>query len=224
MSRIFVSLCVVFGLAISPAMAQTGHPAGVPPGNPAAMSPETAQSAPGVPASNQTNNSDRTFVKTLAIGGAAEVEAGKLAERPDGDAMVRHFGERMVQDHSKANKQLTDLATASRIPLPTGSDTEHLSMQQELERLHGAEFDLRYIRAQLVDHQQTAQLLEYEIDSGENAGLKAFASETLPLVLEHLAMAQSIYSQLTGAGAPEAALQVATPTAPQTSAPGPKKP
>ena len=57
MSRIFVSLCVVFGLAISPAMAQTGHPAGVPPGNPAAVSPETAQSAPGVPASNQTNNS-----------------------------------------------------------------------------------------------------------------------------------------------------------------------
>src|SRR5436190_809377 len=83
------------------------------------------------------------------------VEEDKLAERPNGDAMVRQFGERMVQDHSKANKQLTDLATASRIPLPTGSDTEHLSMQQELERLHGAEFDLRYIRAQLVDHQQT---------------------------------------------------------------------
>ena len=42
------------------------------------------------------------------------MEAGKLAERPNGDAMMRQFGERMVQDHSKANKQLTDLATASR--------------------------------------------------------------------------------------------------------------
>jgi predicted outer membrane protein len=38
--------------------------------------------------------------------------------------MVRQFGERMIQDHSKANKQLMDLATAAKVPLP-GPDTEH---------------------------------------------------------------------------------------------------
>ena len=229
MIRILTSLCVV-GLVVSTGMAQTGHPPGVAPGNPGAMSPGTAESAPGLPAPNQTNNSDRTFIRALAIGGAAEVEAGKFAEHASDDARVRQFGERMVQDHSKANKQLTDLTTADRISLPNGPDAEHRTMQQDLERLHGAEFDLRYIRAQVVDHQQTAQLLEYEIGSGENAGLKAFASETLPVVLEHLAIAQRIDAQLTGTAAPEAALEGVAPMAQpnaatsQRQAPGMKKP
>src|SRR4051812_7680618 len=151
MIHIFATICVV-GLTTSIVMAQTRHSAGVAPGNPAAMSPGTAQSAPGMPAPNQTNNSDRTFIRALAAGGAAEVEAGKLAGRSSGDAMVRQFGEHMVQDHSKANKQLTDLAAAAGIPLPSGPDAEHRSMQQQLERVHGAEFDLGYIRAQVVDH------------------------------------------------------------------------
>jgi putative membrane protein len=184
MIHIFATICIL-GLASSTAMAQTQHHAGVPPGNPAAMLPGSAQSAPGVPAPNQTNNSDRTFVRALAAGGAAEVEAGKLAGRSSGEAMVRQFGEHMVQDHSKASKQLTDLAAAARIPLPSGPDAEHRSVQQQLERVPGTEFDLGYIRAQMADHQQTAQLLEYEIGSGEDAGPKAFASETLPVVLEH---------------------------------------
>ena len=83
------------------------------------MSPGSAQSAPGVPAPNQTNNSDRLFSRAAAAGSMAEVEAGKLAARTTSNPAVRQFGEHMVQDHLQANKHLADLAAAARISLPT---------------------------------------------------------------------------------------------------------
>ena len=92
----------------------------------------------------------------------------------------------MVEDHGKANDQLKGLAKDGGIALPDKLDPEHAAMQERLAGLSGAEFDHVYLAGQLADHQKTAQLLEYEIGSGQDADLKSFASETLPVVLDHL--------------------------------------
>ena len=52
------------------------------------------------------------------------------------------------------------------------------------------------MRGQVVDHQKTATLLAWEITGGQNAGLQHFAADTLPVVLEHLAMARGIVEEL----------------------------
>jgi putative membrane protein len=67
------------------------------------------------------------------------------------------------------------------------------------EVMQGDAFDQDYIRGQITAHQETAQLVEYEIGSGQDWRLKAFASQTLPVVMQHLEMAQKIAAQLTGA-------------------------
>ena len=204
MSRILTIACIA-ALVAAGALAQPASPPAAAPGNPATTPAGTLHTAPGTPAPDQLNDSDRLFIDALAAGGMAEVEAGKLASRVTGNAMVRQFGERMIQDHSQANKQLMDLATAAKVPLPGGPDTEHRTVQQQLEQLHGVAFDVVYARRQVQDHARTVQLLEYEIGSGQNPRLKDFASETLPVVLEHLAMAQRLDAELTGAGVPETA-------------------
>jgi len=58
------------------------------------------------------------------------------------------------------------------------------------------------MRAQVTDHQKTVQLLLWVIASGENAELQRFASATLPDVMHHLQLAQTLVSQLTGAAGP----------------------
>ena len=204
MSRILTIACIA-ALVAAGALAQPASPPAAAPGNPATTPAGTLHTAPGTPAPDQLNDSDRLSIDALAAGGMAEVEAGKLASRVTGNTMVRQFGERMIQDHSKTNKQLMDLATAAKVPLPGGPDTEHRTVQQQLEQLHGVAFDVAYARRQVQDHARTVQLLEYEIGSGQNPRLKNFASETLPVVLEHLAMAQRLDAELTGAGVPETA-------------------
>jgi len=49
---------------------------------------------------------DNNFITKAAQGNMAEVEMGRLATQHATDAKVRQFGQRMVDDHSKANDEL----------------------------------------------------------------------------------------------------------------------
>src|SRR5437763_16731925 len=66
-----------------------------------------------------TASSDKSFVKKAAEGGLAEVELGQLATQKASSEEVKKFGQRMVDDHSKANDQLKQVAAQQQIDLPT---------------------------------------------------------------------------------------------------------
>jgi putative membrane protein len=108
----------------------------------------------------------------------------------------------MVKEHTEANNKLTSLARSAKVQLPSGLDAEHVAARGELSGLRGSEFDLRYLDGQIKDHQKAAQLLIHEIGSGQHSGVRQFAAETLPNVMEHLEMAQTLHAELTGAGPP----------------------
>lgn len=170
-------------------------------GNPAAMAPGTPQSAPGMPAPHQPNQNDSLFVYEATIGGRAEVLFGQLAEQKGGAQAIKDFGHQMVIDHNKANQQLSQLAKAANLPQPGELDAEHKALRSQLDKLNGPEFDLAYTRGQVADHQKTAQLFEWEIGFGQDPQLKAFASETLPIVLRHLQIASAAEYQLSATAA-----------------------
>ena len=46
------------------------------------------------------------------------MELGRLADHNGESPEARQFAQRMVNDHSKANGQLKELAAAANIPLP----------------------------------------------------------------------------------------------------------
>lgn len=209
--RLLAAASLFATLAAMPAWSQAPNPAGMRPGTP--------ESAPGLPAPNQPNVPDRIFIRAAAMGGHGEVALGQLAEKQGQNSDVQNFARRMVQDHSKANEQLAHLAQAAHVPLPSGPDADSKAMHAKLVSLQDGEFDRAYIRGQVQAHQVTAQLLAYEIGSGQDPQLRKFAEETLPVVLHHLALAQSIDAQLTGAAAPAAAMAAAFSQPPADQAP-----
>ena len=180
--RLLASLSFIFMLLAMSALGQEG--------NPAFMTPDTGPKQP--------NNTDRVFVHAAALGGLAEVELGKLAEQRSQNDAVKEFARRMVDDHSKANDRLIDLAKEDGIAVPKELDEEHKAMRQRLTIAKGAEFDLAYLQGQVIEHQKTVQLLEYEIGSGQDIDLKSFAAEILPVVLQHLRAAQALQAEMTG--------------------------
>lgn len=189
---LFAALAALF-LTVETAAAQTGSPGA---GNPAGTTPGT-QAAPGVPAPHSLNQTDRLFIHQATLGGRAEVEMGKMAAQQGQSDSVKKFGQQMVQDHGKANDQLTRLAKAANVAQPDELDQARKDAQAQLGSLSGASFDAAYIQAQIGDHQQTVQLLEHEIGSGQDEALKRFATEQLPVVVHHLEMARSIQSELS---------------------------
>lgn len=197
--RLLSTTAFVFAMAAaSAALAEPPSPSKPAPGNPAGMRAGTREKAPGIPAAHEANNADRLFVRALAAGGMAEIELGKLAERKAGNDTAADFGKRMIQDHARVGDRLSELAKTDNIPLPDSIDQDHQSLRAQLEKLSGVQFDRLYIDGQIADHQEAAQLLEYEIGSGQDARLKAFASDVLPTVLQHLRLAQSVKAEISG--------------------------
>jgi putative membrane protein len=200
-----VTLLVLI-VAGGPAPAQTGNAAGITPGTDAAA---------GAPVPHDPNQADRIFMQAAARGGLAEVDFGKLALQAGQNPAVQAFAMRMVSDHEKANQELTTLAAGDDIVLPTKLDPEHADLRARLQGLKGIEFDRAYLQSQLIDHQRNALLLAYEIDAGQDAELLAFSKRTLPVVLEHLQMAQDAATKLWAAapqGAdPSASMKSAAP-------------
>ncbi len=178
--------------ACTPAMAQLGNPAGMMPASPLA--------APGQPAPHTTNVQDRLFTELMSAGGVAEVESAQLAEARSRHAGVQALAKRLHQDHAPANDRLLALAKQDGLAPQAMPDAEHKATRARLESLNGSAFDLAWLQAQIVDHQKSATLLEWEIDQGQDAELQRYAAAQLPTVLDHLRQLRELIAQLSGAG------------------------
>lgn len=136
--------------------------------------------------------SDARFVKEAADGGFAEVALGQLAVQKASSNDVKQFGQRMVDDHGKANEQLKELAAEKKIDIPREPSAKHKATQARLEKLSGDEFDKAYMADMLKDHKKDVADFRRESQSAKDPDVKNFAAQTLPTLQEHLKQAESI--------------------------------
>lgn len=83
-----------------------------------AKSNTSVQSAPA----SALSSDDRKFIMDAAHGGMLEVQLGRTAVDKATNPDVKQFAQRMVDDHSKANAELAQLASQKGITLPATAD------------------------------------------------------------------------------------------------------
>src|SRR5207248_10220541 len=142
--------------------------------------------------SSQLSAADQSFVKKAAAGGMAEVELGKLATEKASSDDVMKFGQRMVDDHSKANDQLKQLASQKGVNLPSDLEAKDKALKDRLSKLSGEQFDRAYMKNMVRDHTKDVAEFRQESKSAKDNDLKNFASQTLPTLEDHLKEAKSI--------------------------------
>jgi putative membrane protein len=167
-------------------------------GNPAGMAPNTPGVYEAHPEAKHPNTADELFAREATVGGRAEVEAGKLAARKAQNPSVKDFANHMVSAHSSAGDRLAALIKGDSYSAPSQLDMDHRVVMEQLQKVSGKAFDELYIRAQITDHQKSAQLYEWIIDNGQDSRLQGYAMDVLPAVLQHLESAKQILSQLVG--------------------------
>jgi len=148
--------------------------------------------AAAAPASAELSAVDRDFLQKAASGGMAEVEAAQLAQQRAGSPQVRQFASRMMTDHMQTNADLQQLAEAQSFTLPTKPSTKDAAATQKLRALNGVAFDQAYAQQELRDHQGDIALFRKEATSGHDPEVKAFAQKTLPVLQQHLQLAQGL--------------------------------
>src|SRR6185437_3526113 len=122
----------VVSFCVAAAVCGQAGAAGTTSSNPAAM---TAQG------SSSVSSGDHKFMEKAAQGGMAEVKLGQLAVEKAGADQVKQFGQRMVDDHSKANDKLKQIASNKGVALPTEMDKSTQHEYDKLSKLSGADFD-----------------------------------------------------------------------------------
>jgi putative membrane protein len=140
----------------------------------------------------KTAMTDEHFAKKAAQGGLAEVKMGQLAQEKGSSDAVKQFGQRMVEDHTKANRELKEAATQEHVTLPTEMDSKDQSTYDALSKLSGAAFDQAYARDMVKDHQQDVTEFSSEAANGQKEAIKNFASQTLPTLKDHLKQAKEM--------------------------------
>jgi putative membrane protein len=176
---------VLWGVAVAPLLLLLGC-------GPTQRAADTTVAAARAQASPTLSTSDAAFMTTAARGGMAEVELGQLAQRNGRSTAVQRFGQRMVEDHGRANQELMALAQRKQIAPPGGIGAEHQQTHDDLARLRDGAFDRAYAQAMIQDHEADLRAFQDEAQTGTDPDVKAFAARQVPILQEHLRLARQL--------------------------------
>lgn len=142
---------------------------------------------------------DTKFALAAAQGGFAEVQMGQLAAQKATNPEVKAFGQQMVDDHTKANDQLKQVASSEDMTLPDSMGPKEQTEYTKLQNLSGAQFDHAYVHAMVKDHEEDVKEFHKEANTGKDPQIKNFASTTLPILQGHLDKIKGIQANMGGA-------------------------
>jgi putative membrane protein len=142
--------------------------------------------------------SSAEFVKKAAADGLAEVEAGKLGAEKATNPQVKAYAQRIVADHTKANKELMAAAKAKGLEVPTEPGLMQKGMKEKFEHQKAdADFDHDFMEHMVTDHKKAVELFTTaSTDPGVDTELRAWAKKTLPTLSAHLKEAQTLEAKL----------------------------
>lgn len=145
-----------------------------------------------VMASQQLAKSDAAFLKTVAARQQSEIELSELAMARAGSDQVKHFAERMIQDHTKASQELHALISTLGAALPHDAPRSLTQQKGKLSGLSGAAFDRAYLRHQIADHKKNVSEFAATSKKLKNPQVREWAFATLPVLKEHFLLAKGL--------------------------------
>ncbi|HVF63785.1 MAG TPA: DUF4142 domain-containing protein [Casimicrobiaceae bacterium] len=142
-------------------------------------------------ATTSLSASERRFVEKAAIGGMAEVEMSKMAVDKAQSQQVKDYAKRLVDDHTKANAELMQIAKSKGVTPPAAIDSAHKRAMDKMAKRSANDFDRAYIAEMIDDHQKDIRDFRSMSKSAKDADLKAFTTKTVPVLEQHLQLAKT---------------------------------
>jgi putative membrane protein len=156
-----------------------------------ATAPTTSTTATGT-----LTDTDKDFVTSAGKGGKAEVEVAQDAVTHATNADVKAFAQQLVQEHTKANDELTQLASTKGVTIPGEVESKMKEAKERLMKLTGKSFDQAFLKQMVDDHTSTIKSFEDESKAAADPDIKKFAENTLPTLREHLKKAKDLQAKV----------------------------
>ncbi|QJR81680.1 DUF4142 domain-containing protein [Alteromonas pelagimontana] len=131
------------------------------------------------------------FVEDASAKGIAEVESAKVAQQKSSSADIKAFAQKMITDHSAANKELASIARSKNLEISDEAGMVSKAKKLMMEQRDDQSFDEAYAESQVEAHEDTIELFKQAAMS-DDAEIAAFAKKTLPKLQHHLKMAKDL--------------------------------
>jgi putative membrane protein len=138
---------------------------------------------------------DQAFLKMAAETDMTEAHMGQMAQDQASDQGVKDLGQTLIQDHTKDYQAVSQLATKVGATIPNGIDSAKVMPIRSLSHLKGKSFDHRFIQESISGHEKAIAAYKKESEHGDNADVKAYATQTLPTLEEHLHKSEDLAKQ-----------------------------
>lgn len=165
--------------------------------------------APAFAQSQSAGNGAKQFLDFAAHANQSEIQAGLAAEKKAQAPAVKAFARLMAVDHIAMESQLAAAASQEKVQLPSGPSESAKQQMEKLQSMSGSQFDSSFLSGQIKDHEQAIQRFQTEKSDAQNPTIKAVAIGALPILQQHLELAQMIEQSLKS---PNAAAHMPSPT------------
>jgi len=140
-------------------------------------------------AADAISHGEKEFLKNASELGLTEVQMGKLATESATSPDLKALGAKMMADHNVANSELIKLAAAKGVELGMDETASQKAMVASFEGKTGAAFDKEFREHAVKDHAKAIKMFTEAAKDSKDPDVKAFATKNLPILQEHLAMA-----------------------------------
>lgn len=151
----------------------------------------TAEAARANPGANK-NADDVEFLLDALRSSLAEVEMGELAAQRSSDTKVRDYGAKIRSDHAAQADKIKRLLQPLAVTIPDEPANEAQLHHAGLARLSGKEFDSAFIGEMIASHKKAIEEYGAQTHANPDRALGEFASESLTMLREHLALAEAL--------------------------------
>lgn len=156
---------------------------------PAARADSNASAVPG------PQSLDGAFVGRAAMFENFEIQAAEMAASQAQKQAVKDYATNEAAGHRQALEQLTGLAQAAHMPLPTADlDDNYRAYLDMLRNAHGAAFDSTYPAQQVLAYINASATYETYTAAAPNSPLRQFAATRLPTLRGGVTAARALAS------------------------------
>lgn len=144
------------------------------------------------------------FVNAAGQANLVEIRTSEMALEKAKSTELKTMAQKIIDDHKAAGEKLKAAASAAALaPPPETLDDFHMRRINDLVETDGDEdFDADYAALQIDAHNDAIKLFEdYSKDTDSVAQLKAFADESLPVLMAHKAEAERVRDLVTSKSA-----------------------
>jgi putative membrane protein len=164
------------------------------PNRPQQQQPSTTSMQDSAPNSGDVGQAmqDKMFLRKAAEGGIAEVKLGQLAAQKGSSDEVKAFGQKMVDDHTRMNNEMAQVADSLGVMLPKSMNKEDQAEYDKLNGLSGNDFDMEYLTFMVKDHHNDLHEFRMEAASRAEPALHDEVVKAEGVIHDHTVMVDKI--------------------------------